>query len=555
MTKPAVRRLAWTLWITCLVMVLASCASKNTSPVVDSVSDPSSLIMTEDAEPLDPELSAEPVEEGQLTSHERSILSSQNGIFFDLDMHNTKEVEHFFSYFTHKARGTFEKWLKRSEQHLPMVRAVFTKYGLPQDLILLAFAESGYNVKAYSWAGAGGLWQFMPYTGRKYGLRVDWWIDERRDPYMATDAAARYLKDLYGIFGDWHLALAAYNAGEGKIMRALAGTGATSFFDLAAKNNRLKSRARLKRETLQYVPKFIAISKIFQNLETLGFEPVRWTEDPALEHVTVPGGTDLLALAQAGGMKWSEFHALNPAYRRQVSPPKMTTTAHLPKEKVTAMVAYLNDPGTKPYAGYQVHKVRSGDSWWGISRRYGVPIAVLKKVNNRSKNTLQPGQRLMIPGHGKEYEVAAAEAAEKQTKRSKKSSASTTNSSTAKTRKVAQSRSNYVVQSGDTLWSISRRYNVSVGTLRDSNGLNSKSKIKIGQRIYIPDASGSEQRAAKAVAANVHSEVVSYKVRRGDTLYAIAKKFGVSVGDLRSWNNLNTKSTIYARQVLKIYVP
>jgi len=536
----AARCFAWAMWIVVIATMLVSCAQKNPSPVVDSVDDPSTLIMTEDAEPLDPELSAQPGDSAELTSRERSILYSKNGIFFDLDLHSTKEVEHFFSYFTHRARGTFEKWLKRSEQHLPMVREVFTRYGLPQDLVLLPFAESGYNVKAYSWAGAGGLWQFMPYTGRKYGLRVDWWIDERRDPYLATDAAARYLKYLHELFGDWYLALAGYNAGEGKIKRAIDALEVDNFFDLAAKNRRLVYKARLRRETLQYVPKFIAISRIFQNLEALDFEPVSWENQPDVQHVEVPGGTDLLALAQAGGMKWSEFHALNPAYRRQVSPPKVTTTAHLPREKASKMIAYLKDPGTRPYAGYQAYRVRSGDSWWRISRRFGVPISVLKRVNNRRSNTLHPGQVVMVPGHGRNSAVA---------------SASSSGSRRAKTRQVAQSRSNYVIQPGDTLWDISRRYSVSVNTLQQANGLTRRSTLKVGQRLYIPDASGKTQRAAKAQAQSVHAELVRYKVRRGDTLSAIARRFGVSISQLRAWNNMGRRSTIYVNQYLKVYVP
>lgn len=547
MTYLAARSFAWAMWIVVIVTVLVSCAQKNPSPVVDSVKDPSTLIMTEDAEPLDPELSAEPTDGSELTTRERSIFFSRNGIFFDLDLHNTKEVEHFFTYFTHRARGTFEKWLKRSEQHLPMVREVFNKYGLPQDLVMLPFAESGYNVKAYSWAGAGGLWQFMPYTGRKYGLRVDWWIDERRDPYMATDAAARYLKDLYALFGDWHLALAAYNAGEGKIKRAIDALEVDSFFELAAQNHRLSHKGKLRRETLQYVPKFIAISKIFQNLEALGFESVSWAEAPDLEHVQVPGGTDLLGLAQAGGMKWSDFHALNPAYRRQVSPPKAVTTAHLPKEKAPAMLAYLKNPGTRPYDGYQAYRVRSGDSWWRISKRFGVPISVLKKVNSRNSNTLQPGQMVMVPGLGKDGKIIAAADA-----RDAKESAP---SARTKTRQVAQSRSNYVIQSGDTLWSISQRYNVSVRTLQEANGMTARSTLKSGHRLYIPDPTGSTQRVAKAEAESVHTELVRYKVRRGDTLSTIARKFGVSISQLRTWNKLGSRNTIYANQTLKIYVP
>jgi membrane-bound lytic murein transglycosylase D len=380
----------------------------------------------------------------------------------------------------------------------------------------------------------------MPYTGRKYGLRVNWWVDERRDPYLSTEAAVRYLKDLHALFGDWHLALAAYNAGEGKIGRAVKALKVDNFFDLAKKNRRLKYKYRLRKETLHYVPKFIAISKIFQNLEALGFEGIDWSREPKVEHVQVPGGTDLLALARAGDMKWAEFHALNPAYRRQVSPPNLETTAHLPKDKAAPMLAYLNNPGSQPYAGYKLYVVRSGNSWWSISRKFGVPISILKSVNNRRSNVLHPGQTLMVPGNGRSRGVASASTRKTASK--------------AKTKRLAQSRANYRIQRGDTLWDISRRFGVSVRTLQTANGLSSRSRIKVGQKLYIPDATGQASRASKAQARKVQAQLVRYKVRRGDNLIKIARRFAVSVNSIRKWNKMGRRSRIYAGQHLKIYV-
>lgn len=490
-----------------------------------------------DADPLEPEVAAQPDVEGDLTTTEQAVMNARFGLLFDLEAHETKDVEKYFNYFTHKARKTMVRWLERSQPYLPYVRRVFTQYGLPQDLVLLPFVESGYNVRAYSWAGAGGMWQFMKGTGRLYGLKSDWWIDERRDPYKATDAAARHLRDLYDKFGDWYLALAAYNAGEGKISRALKKAGCNDFFELTKKNRKLSRRVRLKLETRHYVPKFIAISKIFQNLDTLGFEAVSWDMEFEVTPVKVPGGTDLLALARAGGMSWNEFHKYNQAYRRQVSPPHMETTAYLPMGKADKMIAYLSDPGSQPYAGYTRHRVRNGDSWWRISRRYHVPVSVLKKVNNRRTNTLHPGQYVMVPGNGASRTVTA----------------SSSKSSSSSTRAIAAKRGNYVVRSGDTLWSISQKFGTTVNTIKRSNGLRS-SRLKVGQKLYIPNNSATATKQAVKSAEKVKSELVRYKVRRGDNLYSIARKFGVTVSDLRKWNALNSKGTIYAGQRLKVYV-
>ncbi|MDD3312232.1 LysM peptidoglycan-binding domain-containing protein [Pseudodesulfovibrio sp.] len=519
------------------VGLLFGCAKK---PMDAMVAESSEAEVPTDAVPLEPEVKAEPDVKGdQLTTTEQAVLNSRFGLLFDLEAHENQDVEIYFNYFTHKARKTMERWLERSQPYLPYVRRVFTKYGLPQDLVLLPFTESGYNVRAYSWAGAGGMWQFMRGTGSLYGLKSDWWIDERRDPFKSTDAAARHLRDLYDKFGDWYLALAAYNAGEGKIARALQQAGCNDFFELTKKNTQLSRRARLRTETKHYVPKFIAISKIFQNLDTLGFEPVSWDMGLEVVSVKVPGGTDLLALARSGGMTWNDFHDLNPAFRRQVSPPNMEATAYLPTDRADKMMAYLANPGSRPYAGYARHRVRSGESWWSISRRYGVPVAVLKKVNDQRSNTLHPGEYVMVPGNGSSDSVPAADFAKA--------------GSSAKTRAIAAQRGNYVVRDGDTLWNISQRFGTTVSTIKKANGLRS-SALKAGQKLYIPNNSDVATKQAAKDAQATKSQMVRYKVRSGDNLTSIARKFGVSVQDLQRWNALSSRSTIYAGQRLKVYV-
>lgn len=485
------------------------------------------------AENLDPELenSLPPsVSAEALTDEERRALESRPQVFFDLTEQDRKEVQQFFTYFTHTKREMFERWLERSQQYLPWVVAQLKANGLPEELAYLPFVESGYNPRAYSRAGAAGMWQFMPYTGRKYGLRYDWWVDERRDPYKATFAAMGYLSDLHGMFGDWYLALAAYNAGEGKIGRAIKALGCDNFFELTEKNDRLRYRARLRRETRHYVPKFIAVVMIMRNLEELGFKPIDWDDVREPVKVDARGGTDLTAMAKDMGTPWADFQAANTAYRRNVSPPDAVCPVYVPADKVAEAKRFFASDKSRPYAGYLSYKVRSGDSWYRISRRYDVPIEVLKKVNNRRSNILHPGQRLMIPGGG----AVAQSPAER-------------------TREIAVTRGNYVVQRGDTLYAIGKATGVSVRTLMRANGLTNAKHLRVGMKLYVPDQDAASAKASTAKAEEAKKTVV-YKVRKGDSVWSIARRFGVSYQDLLRWNNLSKRSVIQPGQTLTVFM-
>jgi membrane-bound lytic murein transglycosylase D len=540
-----------------LVLLATACASRETGPNTSSsgaqlppspfleanqcsLDEEKKLAGESEAQDLDPELSAEPSDQsGELTAEEREALKNEPEIQFQLTVTENKAFAKYFHFFTArdslgnpgKGRQAFERWLERSQQFLPYVRQVFRERGLPEDLVFLPFAESGYNAWAYSRAGAAGMWQFMPFTGRKFGLTVDWWSDERRDPYKSTHAAADYLTVLHNMFGDWYLALAAYNAGEGRISRALRKSGTDNFFDLA------KDRRLLALETRDYVPKFLAIIKIVKNLESLGFKPLNWNEAPQLATMEVQGGTDLLAMSSSCEIDWKDFQLLNPSFRRHVSNPEQKCTVYLPADKLTAANDYLSKPNSRPYAGWLSYRVRSGDSWWALSRRFDTPIAVLKKLNNISSNTLRPGEHLMIPGKtGAKY--AAAKYSEPAPAR-------------AKTQAIAQKRANYVVQTGDTLWDIAQRHNVSLNTLRKANGLSSGKNLSVGQRLYIPDTGGVKQRIEEQSDGN---RLVTHKVRRGDTLWDIARRYNVSPQRLMTWNNLNKRSVIRPGDKLKVYV-
>lgn len=489
---------------------------------------------------------------GALTADQERALGADSEIKFDLDQRETEEFIKYFKLYTARdengrsmrGREAFEKWLNNARPYLPYIRRVIKERGLPEDLIFLPFAESGFDNWVTSRAGAVGMWQFMPYTARKQGLKVDWWIDERRDPYKATVAAVDYLTRLYEMFGDWYLALAAYNAGEGKISRVIQKTGTSDYYEMC------KAGGALKAETRHYVPKLLAICKIVRNLETLGFEPIDWNVDPGLIEVKIKGGTDLMALSKSCALTWDEFEEMNPAYRRTVSPPEGEFSLRLPEVKVAYAKTYLAKPESRPFAGYAKYEVRAGDSWWSISRRNEVPVPVLRKINAElASATLRPGQEIMVPAQPRSEAIVAAPSGTKTAKAESK--AAEADSKTSKTRTLAAKRANYTVKPGDSVWSIARRYEVSVATLLASNGMKTGKDLREGQKLYIPAAGESETRDQHAKARNA-LKVITHRVQSGDTIWNIARRYNVDPKGILGLNNLDDDSVLQPGQEIRI---
>jgi membrane-bound lytic murein transglycosylase D len=309
-------------------------------------------------------------------------------------------VQSHIRYFNTSIRNRFEQWLVRLSRYRPLVENIFTEFHLPSDLVYLSLVESGFNPYAYSRAKATGPWQFMKGTAKLYGLRVDAYVDERRDPIKSTVAAARYLRDLYDLFGAWPLAMAAYNAGEGKVMRALQKARAESFTDI--------SKTRLiRRETKEYVPRFMAATIIAKNPDRYGF-PQEASEPHQFEEVVVTRPLHFHAIANATGVAYTELRLLNPELRRDATPPG--DDAYLLKVPVgtKAKVEQLLDriPTYKfpPQAKSQFasagssrwYKVRVGDTLEKVSRRFRIPLKTLKTRNNLTGPTIRPGDFLVI---------------------------------------------------------------------------------------------------------------------------------------------------------------
>lgn len=454
----------------------------------------------------------------------------------DLDRYLSEEdariVELHFKFFVHQRRGTFERFVARSSRFLPHIKKTFTDRGIPADIAFLCMVESGGNPNARSPAGAAGLWQFIPATGRKYGLIQNAWIDERRDPYKATYAASDYLLKLYGDFGNWHLAVAAYNAGEGKIGRAVNGTGARDFFELCRLDGCLEERARLKEETRDYVPRLIAVAKIMRNLSRLGFSEPTPAMAWDLKPLTVPPGTNLTALANRLGLSWEEFSGMNPAFRRASSPPNMESTAYVPPEKLADAVNFVASREARSSVEGRDYTVRKGDTLTSIAKRHKVSVSALKEANGFDR--LPPvGSVIIVPGKGPSPAGGGI------------------------------SGSNYTVRPGDTLSGLARQWGVGVSAIRIENGMGpNETTLRPGQRMRIPGAAPAP-RPRKAAASDAVSGAggsgadgsgAQYTVQPGDTVFAIARKLGLSVDDLCSANNLNrSKPAIKAGQTL--FVP
>ena len=454
----------------------------------------------------------------------------------DLDRHLSEEdariVELHFKFFVHQRRQTFERFLARSARFLPYIKKTFTDRGIPEDIAYLCMVESGGNPNAFSHAGAAGLWQFIPSTGRKYGLRQNAWLDERRDPYKATYAASDYLLKLYSDFGNWHLAVAAYNAGEGKIGRAISGTGAKDFFELCRLDGGLEERLQLKDETRDYVPRLIAMAKIMRNLKRLDFTPpspaMAWNLSP----MTVPPGTNLTALARHLGLSWEEFSGMNPAYRRTSSPAGMESTAYVPPDKLVSAVNFVASSEARGSSGGRDYTVKRGDTLASIARKHKVGVNDLKDANGF--DSLPPiGSLIIVPGKGPSFAESGG----------------------------SVSGSGYTVRPGDTLSGLARQWGASVSAIRSANGMGAnQTALRPGQRLVIPGSAKSAPKKSQAAPAapaprgGAASSSSQYTVQSGDTVFGIAQKLGVSLDALCDANNLN-RSRPAIRPGQKLFVP
>jgi membrane-bound lytic murein transglycosylase D len=421
-------------------------------------------------------------------------------------------VEHYIRYFTTTKKDLFKRWLKRKKRYAPLVKEILSEQGLPEDLVYLAMIESGFNLHAYSPMKAAGPWQFIPETGRRYGLVVNHWVDERRDIRKSTIAAARYLQELFDQFGCWYLAAAGYNAGENRIERLIKRYDTKDFWRLRAYNT-------LPRETREYVPQLIAAAVIAKDPERYGLGVIEDVLPFEFVKETIPGGVPLKAVAEAASIDVSSIRTFNPEIRRGITPPGKDYGIKLPVETdsdtfQTSLATILLE--RKRVVAVIRHLARRRDTMSKITSRYGVSKEDLVLVNG-SPLRLKNGTLVFIP----RFDTAQGKA---KTADFRKKMAPRTDRNMSTTRRA----STYVVKKGETLSAIAEKYGMDMGALKRANRLKTD-RIEQGKRLSL---AGHVRRVPQQVQKKYH------RVQRGDTLSGIAEKYGKSVRTLRNMNRL-----------------
>ncbi len=421
----------------------------------------------------------------------------------------------------------FERILKRASIYLPYICQKVDSMGMPSEIALLPIIESAYNPRARSRAGAVGLWQFMPFTGKQYGLKQNWWYEGRRDIIASTAAALDYLNYLHLMFdNDWSLALAAYNAGENNIHRAIRKNQNQN------KSTRY-SNLKLKQETRNFVPKLTAVKKIIANPEAYGINLPNLSSEPAFEIVQFNFQVDLAILAHWTDIQNYELEQLNPGLRRAVTPPGGPHRVLVPADKYDRAVSWKSGLHPSHAVVTAMYQVKLGDVLGAIAQRYNVSVASIKSINSMNSDLLRIGEVIRIPNPS-----SISRHAEFINQDSK-----------------AGWQFIHQVQRGDVLGTIAQRYDVSVANLRTANSLNSD-LIRVGQKLRIPTPNTIGQFASTPAAGyNLTTGTrFVHKVKLGESLWRIARLYHVKVTNLLNWNDIDSGTYIHPGQSIVVYI-
>lgn len=569
--------------------------------------------------------SIEDVIYSELSKRQRALLQkyriptnthSLGGVKFDIPMTVNDRVTYWIDYFTNgSGRKHYARYLSRSTRFVPTQLRILKEVGVPRDLIFLSMIESGFNTHAYSTAAASGLWQFIRSTGRLYGLDSDYWVDERRDPEKATLAAANHLKDLYGEFGDWYLAFAAYNAGSGKVRRAIAGVGSNNFWDLARSSY-------LRQETKDYVPKLLAAAIIGKSPEKYGFDDVIFQDPIAVDKVTVTSPTDIEVIAECAGVDADLIRLINPELVRNMTPPDRSRyQLNVPRGTASTFERkYARLSPSERLKNVQ-YIARSGDTLRSIAAENGVSVANLTNANPGLGHRLNSGQTVIIPRTydsppaltassaayptatkgsrlldliAENHEVKIDHKKNKKKKEKEQKLIATQAVNPEAEMKVAwrepnadssvkadlkapeaessqpavvpaastevasdSPKADFVANAGSPESSPSAENNVGSTDAQIAEALN---KVEVNaEPNTAEDSSGAVRVKSTGQVAELDKNNRSkkstdkvIKVKRGDTLTSLADRYNVSVADLKQWNKLKAKGNVLVGQKLVV---
>jgi membrane-bound lytic murein transglycosylase D len=413
----------------------------------------------------------------------------------------------------------------RAQPFLYYIVQELEQRNMPLELALLPIVESAFDPFAYSHAAASGMWQFMPTTGKRFGLKQNFWYDGRRDVIASTRAALDYLQYLHDTLeGDWLNAIAAYNSGEGRIMKAIKRNKQkrlpTDFWSLD-----------LPAETTSYVPKLLALVDILKRPDEFDIVWKFIANEAKIDIVDIGSQIDLAIAADMAGLKVSELQALNPGFNQWATDPDGPHRLVLPTQKITNFQQQLAKTPSQNWLRWQRYTVATGDTLGKIAQQHSTDIGSIQRINKLKGNTIRLGQHLLIP-------VATNEEAN--------NDPSLPNRIADAQQQVTGNKLNYTVQQGDTLWDISREHKVTVDQLAKWNGIAQRSALKAGQQLVIWQADDSLTTAI--------SRTVTYKVRKGDSLARIAQRFSVSISDIVKWNKIDSANYLQPGQQLKLVV-
>lgn len=459
-------------------------------------------------------------------------------------------LENIIKSFLKNRKRSFERLMAVSEFYFPLFEEAFDKQNVPLEIKYLAVVESALNPKAVSRVGATGLWQFMYQTGKQYGLKIDSYVDERSDPLKATEAAAQYMKNMYAIFGDWDLVLASYNSGPGNVAKAIRRSG--------GQQNYWNIRKNLPKETQGYLPAFLATMYIYEYHKEHGIKPEKAPiKQFATDTVMIKRQMSFKQISELIDIPVAQLQILNPSYKLNVVPAynDQTHFLRLPQDKMAVFTsneskiyAYVDREANLRERPFQIvrpivtqdsvntfqrlaqakvryYRVKRGDNLSTIAQKYDVAVDDLKKWNNIRGNKVAYGKNLKINGVEADQKSTVVAKVEIDKKGIQKDSLATPTNSI------------YVVQKGDNLSNIAKKFNVTVAELQDWNKLTTKS-ISLGASLQVV----KNPIHNEVIAEPVERKDIAYSVQKGDNLGSIAKKFGASVEDLKQWNNLTSNA-------------